>query len=77
MNWEKTTIGPGVYDLVRFVDQTAMLPGVGSANSDLLSETVEETIVDSYILAMRGGVTFELRLDCCSKYGYSSSQWKP
>lgn len=63
MNWEMTAIGPGVYDLVRFVDQTAMPPGVASANGDLLAETVEETIVDNYILAMRGelGTRFDAR----------------
>ncbi|MGD8585025.1 MAG: hypothetical protein PVH65_00665 [Chloroflexota bacterium] len=63
MNWQMMTIGPGVYDLVRFIDQAVLLPGDRANGEILRSETAEETMIDNYILAMRGelGTRFDAR----------------
>jgi hypothetical protein len=63
MNWQKMTVGPGVLDLVRFIDQAALLPENGNGSALLRTETAEETMVDNYILAMRGelGTRFDAR----------------
>lgn len=63
MNWQMMSIGPGIYDLVRFIDQAALLPGDGASGDLLRSVTAEETMVDHYILAMRGelGTRFDAR----------------
>lgn len=63
MNWQMMTIGPGVYDLVRFIDQAALLPSNGASGDISQSETAVETMVDNYILAMRGelGTRFDAR----------------
>lgn len=64
LDWRATTIGPGVYDLVRFIDHASLIadrsPG---ENLDTVSRTAEETMVDSYVLAMRGelGTRFDAR----------------
>lgn len=63
LDWHTTTIGPGVYDLVQFVDHATLLPGKGQNGNSLQAETIEETMVDNYILAMRGelGTRFDTR----------------
>jgi hypothetical protein len=64
LDWRQATIGPGVYDLVSFIDQLELLSGetVG-ARETRRSRATEETMVDSYILAMRGelGSRFDAR----------------
>jgi hypothetical protein len=63
LDWQKMTVGPGIYDLVRFIDQFAMLPGNLSANEALQADTAVETMIDSYVLAMRSelGSRFDAR----------------
>jgi hypothetical protein len=63
MDWQMTTIGPGVYDLVRFIDQVGLVAGNGARGESQPAATAEETMVDSYILAMRGelGARFDAR----------------
>jgi hypothetical protein len=62
-DWQMATTGPGVYDLVQFIDHVAMIPGKGADGSGSGSSATEETMIDSYILAMRGelGTRFDAR----------------
>ncbi|UCG23522.1 MAG: hypothetical protein JSW55_15445 [Chloroflexota bacterium] len=57
LDWQKTAIGPGVYDLLTFIDQMELLA------DERRSRVNEETMIDSYILAMRGelGTRFDAR----------------
>lgn len=63
LDWRLMTVGPGVCDLVRFIDQAALQPGNAFSGEALWSGTAEETMIDSYILAMRGelGNRFDAR----------------
>jgi hypothetical protein len=57
LDWQNTAIGPGVCDLLNFIDQMELLP------DERQVQITEETMVDSYILAMRGelGTSFDAR----------------
>ena len=64
LDWSQTTIGPGVYDLVSFIDQLELLSGeTAGARETRRSRVTEETMIDNYILAMRGelGSRFDAR----------------
>lgn len=68
LNWEKAMIGPGVLDLVGFLEQFDLLYKPGSQQIYVREErpSSEETIIDSYFLALaeklgRQSKTRELR----------------
>lgn len=66
IDWQKTFIGPGIYDLVSFIEQFDLLyQGDGRFPISLRSEwpTSEETIIDGYLLTMsaRLGRQFDAR----------------
>jgi len=63
LDWQKMAIGPGVYDLVSFIDQVVLLPGNSLSNEVIQTDTAVETMIDSYILAMSGelGSRFDAR----------------
>lgn len=53
VNWEKNSIGPGVCDLVNFIDQLALYSEADEERFQPGSwPIIEETMEDSYILAM-------------------------
>jgi hypothetical protein len=65
IDWQKASIGSGIYDLVSFVEQCQLLYDQRALGMRLRRKKLatEETIVDSYMLAMSGklGPQFDAR----------------
>lgn len=56
INWENMTIGPGVYDLVHFIEEFDFLADENGWRRRSAWPVIEETMVDSYLLTMGGKI---------------------
>lgn len=65
LDWRKAVIGPGIYDLVHFIEKFDLLYHESSQSTYTRQEwpVSEETMVDSYLLSMSGrlGSKFDAR----------------
>jgi hypothetical protein len=67
LDWHKTCLGPGICDLVAFLEQFELLYGCDQLADFCIRRSVpasEETMIDSYLLAMRAalGTQFDAHL---------------
>jgi hypothetical protein len=56
MNWENMTVGPGVFDLVHFIEEFDLLADENGWRSRSAWPILEETMIDTYLLNMGGKV---------------------
>ena len=56
LNWEHMTVGPGVFDLVHFIEEFDLLADESGWRSRSCWPVLEETMIDSYILNMGGKI---------------------
>jgi hypothetical protein len=56
LNWEHMTIGPGVFDLVHFIEEFDLLADESGWRSRSCWPVLEETMIDGYLLNMGGKI---------------------
>jgi hypothetical protein len=56
INWENMTIGPGIFDLVHFIEEFNLLADENGWRTRSVWPVLEETMIDTYLLNMGGKV---------------------
>jgi hypothetical protein len=56
INWEHMTLGPGILDLVQFIEEFDLLADENGWRSRSAWPVLEETMIDSYLLSMGGKI---------------------
>jgi hypothetical protein len=56
VNWDKMTVGPGIYDMVYFIEEFDFLADENGWRSRSAWPVLEETMIDSYLLNMGGKI---------------------